>query len=60
MNKTKLIAFSVFILSAKFAFSQYLIYPDYDAGLIQPLVKGLSHPHVCVAPDGWYYLTGTV
>jgi xylan 1,4-beta-xylosidase len=60
MNKTKLIAFSVFMLSAKFAFSQYLIYPDYDAQLIQPLVKGLSHPHVCVAPDGWYYLTGTV
>jgi len=60
MNKTKLIAFSVFILSAKFAFSQYLIYPDYDARLIQPLVNGLSHPHVCVAPDGWNYLTGTV
>lgn len=40
--------------------AQPLIHTDYDAKPLQPLVKGLVHPHVCVAPDGWYYLTGTV
>jgi len=48
--------FSLFNLT----YAQFLVYPDYDSSLIQPLVKGLSHPQVCVAPDGWYYLTGTV
>ncbi|WP_321996612.1 family 43 glycosylhydrolase [Draconibacterium orientale] len=42
------------------ASAQFLVQPDYDAQPIKPVVKGLSHPHVCVAPDGWNYLTGTV
>ncbi|WP_372647338.1 family 43 glycosylhydrolase [Draconibacterium sp.] len=40
--------------------AQFLVHPDYDAKPILPLVEGLTHPHVCVAPNGWYYLTGTV
>lgn len=40
--------------------AQFLVHPDYDAQTIKPLVEGIAHPHVCVAPDGWYYLTGTL
>jgi xylan 1,4-beta-xylosidase len=60
MNTLKKGLFFLLFLLSKLTYAQHLIAPDYDATLIQPLVKGLSHPHVCVAPDGWYYLTGTV
>ncbi len=52
------ITFFLFFIS-KIALAQFLVFPDYDATLIKPIVKGLSHPQVCVAPDGLYYLTGT-
>jgi len=40
--------------------SQSLVSIDNDAKPIEKTVDGLVHPHVCTAPDGWYYLTGTV
>jgi beta-xylosidase len=60
MKTIKFKLFFLLFLISKITYAQFLVSPDYDAALIQPFVKGLSHPQVCVAPDGWYYLTGTV
>lgn len=61
MNRTKLIILILLLSGICLStFAQPLIHTEYDAKPIQPLIKGLSHPQVCVAPDGWYYLTGTV
>jgi len=57
MNKIKFIAFSVFILSVKFTFSQYLMYPDYDARLTDDLRKLGESPRQIIPeiypPKGW-------
>ena len=58
MKQKLILAILLFVHSNSFA--QFLIFLDYDAKPLSPLVQDLQHPHVCVAPDGWYYLTGTV
>lgn len=60
MKLLNLISVICFIGIFGFVQAEGLVETDYDAKPVQPAVEGLAHPHVCVAPDGWYYLTGTI
>lgn len=60
MSQVRLLIFIILCTFSLALNAQFLVFPDYDAQPIEPVVEGLSHPHVCVATDGWYYLTGTV